>query len=51
LTSPLHRPARTTAALIVLALAPLWLIGIFDRGLWGLSNLVFRPLYIQRATH
>jgi 4-amino-4-deoxy-L-arabinose transferase-like glycosyltransferase len=31
---PQARPARATLLLIVLALAPLWLIGIFDRGLW-----------------
>jgi 4-amino-4-deoxy-L-arabinose transferase-like glycosyltransferase len=35
LTSPPHPSApRRAAALIVLALAPLWLVGIFDRGLW-----------------
>jgi 4-amino-4-deoxy-L-arabinose transferase-like glycosyltransferase len=31
---PQARPARATLLLIVLALAPLWLVGIFGRGLW-----------------
>ena len=34
-TSPLSRaPARTALPLVVLALAPLWLIMLFGRGLW-----------------
>jgi 4-amino-4-deoxy-L-arabinose transferase-like glycosyltransferase len=35
LTSPLSQaPARSAGALVVLALAPLWLVGMFGRGLW-----------------
>jgi 4-amino-4-deoxy-L-arabinose transferase-like glycosyltransferase len=34
-SSPLHPvAARGTLLLVVLALAPLWLVGMFDRGLW-----------------
>ena len=36
MTSPPPEAAANRAALllVVLALAPLWLVGIFDRGLW-----------------